>query len=97
MVAIDGCQVACAKKILEHAEIPRKASVAVSGLEIENNLNINLKREAPGKVKVAVKEACNRLKGIESRSLPEGAPHLTFHGGPITILRLVFPPRAVDR
>jgi uncharacterized metal-binding protein len=62
MVAIDGCPVACARKILEHAEIPLKAYVAVSELGIEKNMDTNLKREEVEKVKVAVKEACNRLK-----------------------------------
>ncbi len=62
MVAIDGCPVACAKKILEHAEIPLKAYVAVSDLGIEKNGDTNLKREEIENVKGAVKEACNRLK-----------------------------------
>ena len=62
MVAIDGCPVACARKILEHAEIPLKAYVAVSDLGIEKNMDTNLKREEVEKVKGAVKEACNSAK-----------------------------------
>lgn len=63
MVAIDGCPVACAKKILEHAEIPMKAYVAISDLGIEKNTDTDLKREELEKVKASVKEACNRLRG----------------------------------
>jgi len=76
MVAIDGCQVACAKKILEHAEISGGAYVAVSDLGIEKNHDTNLKREEVEKVKVAVKEACNRHKAdwSEYGCGPEGCP-----------------------
>ena len=63
MVAIDGCPVACAKKILEHAEIPMKAYVAISDLGIEKNTDTNLKREELEKVKASVKDACSRLRG----------------------------------
>jgi uncharacterized metal-binding protein len=62
MVAIDGCQVACARKILEHAEVPLKAYVVISELGIEKNADTNLKREEVENVKDAVKEAC---KGLE--------------------------------
>jgi uncharacterized metal-binding protein len=62
MVAIDGCQVACAKKILEHAEIPLRAYVVISDLGIEKTMDTNLKREEVEKVKVAVKEAGDLLK-----------------------------------
>lgn len=62
MVAIDGCQVACARRILEHAEIPLKAHVAISDLGIEKSMDTNLKREEVDRVKAAVKEACNTLQ-----------------------------------
>ena len=61
MVAIDGCPVACAKKILEHAQIPLRAYVAVSYLGIQKNMDTNLKREELDKVKAMTREACNRL------------------------------------
>ena len=61
MVVIDGCPVACAKKILEHAEIPVRAYVAVSDLGIEKNMDTNLQREEVEKVKLAVKEACKKV------------------------------------
>ena len=35
MVAIDGCPVACARTILEHAEVPIGAYVAITDLGIE--------------------------------------------------------------
>ncbi len=62
MVVIDGCPVACAKKILEHAEIPLQAYVPVSDLGIEKNKDTNLKREEVEQVKAAVKQACTRLQ-----------------------------------
>jgi uncharacterized metal-binding protein len=62
MVAIDGCPVGCAKKILEHAEIPLKAYIAITDLGIEKNKDTNLKREETEMVKAAVREACNRAK-----------------------------------
>jgi uncharacterized metal-binding protein len=67
MVVIDGCPVACAKKILEHAEIPLKAYVGVSDLGIDKNKDFNLKPEEVEQVKATVKQACNRLQadGVE--------------------------------
>jgi uncharacterized metal-binding protein len=37
VVAIDGCQVACAKLALEHASIPVTQSIVVTELGIEKN------------------------------------------------------------
>jgi uncharacterized metal-binding protein len=62
LVAIDGCPVACAKKILEHADVPLKAYVAITDLGIEKNPDTNLKREEVEKVKNAVKETCNQTQ-----------------------------------
>lgn len=59
MVAIDGCPVACAKKVLEHAEIPLRGYLAVSDLGIEKNMDTNLKPDEVEKVKSAVKDACS--------------------------------------
>ncbi len=61
MVAIDGCQVGCAKAILEHAQVPLKAYVVLTDLGIEKNKNFQLERETLEKVKAAVKEACKDL------------------------------------
>ncbi len=62
MVAIDGCPVACAKKVLEHAEIPLKAYVTVSDLGMEKNMDTNLQREDVEKVKSAIRDVCNQLQ-----------------------------------
>jgi uncharacterized metal-binding protein len=61
MVVIDGCPVACAKKILEHAEIPVRAYVAVSEMGIEKNMDTNLQREEVERVKEAAKAACKSV------------------------------------
>ena len=58
MVAIDGCSVACAKAILEHAEVPIKKYLVLTDLGIEKNKDFNLKAEDIQKVKAAVKSAC---------------------------------------
>ncbi|MFC1834718.1 putative zinc-binding protein [Thermodesulfobacteriota bacterium] len=59
MVAIDGCPVGCAKKILEHAEVPLGAYLTISDLGIEKNMDTNLSQEEVEKVKSAVKQACS--------------------------------------
>ncbi len=61
MVAIDGCNVGCAKAILEHIQAPLKAYVVLTDLGIEKNKNFQLERETIEKVKAAVKEACKDL------------------------------------
>jgi len=42
IIAIDGCSVACAKKTLEHADIPIAKYVVVTELGIEKNKNFDL-------------------------------------------------------
>lgn len=56
MVAIDGCSVACAKSILEHAEVPLKQYLVLTDLGIEKNKDFNLTKEDIEKVKAAVKK-----------------------------------------
>ena len=58
MVAIDGCEMGCAKAILEHAEIPTKNYLVLTELSIEKNKDFNLKTEDIQKVKTAVKSVC---------------------------------------
>jgi uncharacterized metal-binding protein len=60
MVAIDGCPVGCARKILEHANVPIQAYLTISDLGIEKNTDTNLKRGEVEKVKAAVKEASSQ-------------------------------------
>lgn len=58
MVAIDGCEVGCAKAILDHAEIPTKNYLLLTDLGIEKNKDFNLKTEDIQKVKSAIRSAC---------------------------------------
>ncbi|MDH3574831.1 MAG: putative zinc-binding protein [Desulfobacteraceae bacterium] len=58
MVAIDGCELGCAKAILEHAEIPAKNYLVLTDLGIEKNKDFNLKAEDIQKVKAAIRSAC---------------------------------------
>ena len=58
MVAIDGCEVGCAKAILDHAEIPTKNYLVLTDLGIEKNKDFNLKAEDIRKVKSAIKSFC---------------------------------------
>jgi len=57
-VAIDGCEVGCAKAILEHTEISTKNYMVLTDLGIEKNKDFNLKTEDIQKVKAAVQSAC---------------------------------------
>ncbi|MFP4036757.1 MAG: putative zinc-binding protein [Desulfobacteraceae bacterium] len=75
MVAVDGCEIGCAKAILEHAEVPLKHYVVVTGLGIEKNKDFQLEREAIDKVKEAVKDAC-RISGSFEQATATGT------GGP---------------
>lgn len=59
MIAIDGCETGCAKATLEHAEVPMKAYLAVTGLGIEKNKNFTLKKDEVQKVKDAIRKACS--------------------------------------
>ena len=58
MVAVDGCEIRCAKAILEHADVPLKGYLVVTGLGMEKNKEFRLEREDIERVKDAVKRAC---------------------------------------
>jgi len=58
MVAIDGCDIGCAKAILTHADVPMKGYLVLTDLGIEKNKDFNLKREDIDKTKEAVKKSC---------------------------------------
>lgn len=58
MVAIDGCEIGCAKAILDHAEIPAKNYLVLTELGIKKNKDFDLKSEDIQKVKAAVKSLC---------------------------------------
>jgi len=71
MVAIDGCDIGCAKAILTHADVPMKGYLVLTDLGIEKNKNFNLKREDIDKAKEAVKKSC---KGAPSAQPGQGSP-----------------------
>lgn len=58
MVAVDGCDIGCAKAILEHAEVPVKRYIVLTGIGIEKNKEFKLKRGEIDKAKEAIKKAC---------------------------------------
>ena len=45
MVAIDGCQVGCARAILKQAQVPLKNYIVLTDLGIEKNKNYDLQQE----------------------------------------------------
>ncbi|WP_246804895.1 putative zinc-binding protein [Desulfosarcina cetonica] len=55
MVAIDGCQIGCAKAILERAQVPLKNYVVLTDQGIEKSKNLALERTDIDRVKAAVK------------------------------------------
>ena len=57
MVAIDGCQVGCAKAILEQAGVPLEHYVVLTDEGIEKNKNFNLEQADIALAKTAVKKA----------------------------------------
>ena len=55
VVVIDGCPVGCAKRVVEHAEIPISKYLVVTKLGIEKNHILEIKKEEIKKVKLAVR------------------------------------------
>ncbi len=62
-MVIDGCEVACAKGILEQAEVPVRGYLVLTELGIEKNKNLKLNREEVEKVKQAVKDLAGSSAG----------------------------------
>jgi uncharacterized metal-binding protein len=60
MIAIDGCDVGCAKAILERAEVPLKDYIVLTTLGIEKNKDFDLKHLDVQKVKNEIRRSCNR-------------------------------------
>ena len=56
LVVIDGCEVGCAKGVLEHAEVPLRGYMVITDLGIDKNKDLNLKRDEVGRVKEAVRQ-----------------------------------------
>lgn len=56
MVVIDGCEVGCAKAILNHMEIPMKKYMVITDeMGIEKNKTFDLKQEEIDRVMAAIK------------------------------------------
>ena len=71
MVAVDGCDIGCAKAILEHAEVPLQGYLVITDLGIEKNKDFDLTRSDIQEVKDAVREAAgNRKPRIEQGPNP---------------------------
>lgn len=56
LVVIDGCEVACAKGVLEQAEVPVRGYLVVTELGIEKKKDLNLIRAEVNQVKKAVRD-----------------------------------------
>jgi uncharacterized metal-binding protein len=59
MIAIDGCDMSCAKAILERAEVPLKDYIVLTTLGIEKNKDFDLKHFDVQKVKDEIRRTCN--------------------------------------
>jgi uncharacterized metal-binding protein len=70
MVAIDGCQVGCAKAILKQAEVPLKLYIILTDEGIEKNKNFNLERSEIDKVKEAVKRLVREKEITSVEKIP---------------------------
>lgn len=56
LVVIDGCEVGCARGVLEQAEVPLRGYLVITDdLDIDKNKDMNLKREEIDRVKEAVR------------------------------------------
>lgn len=58
MMAIDGCEVGCAKATLERAEVPLKDYIVLTDLGIQKNKDFDLKRLEVQRVKDEIKKVC---------------------------------------
>jgi uncharacterized metal-binding protein len=65
MVAIDGCQVGCAKAVLEMAGVPLQHYLVVTETGIEKNKNFNLERAEIDQVKLSVQRVVYENKRSE--------------------------------
>ena len=65
MVAIDGCQVGCAKVILENAQVPMKHYLVITDEGIEKNKNFNLQRADVDRVKETIKRVVSQSSSAD--------------------------------
>jgi uncharacterized metal-binding protein len=68
LVVIDGCEVGCAKGVLEQAEVPLRGYLVITDLDIGKNKDMNLKRAEIDQVK----EAVRRLPSEPVAAAPSG-------------------------
>ncbi|MFH0959385.1 MAG: putative zinc-binding protein [Pseudomonadota bacterium] len=68
LVAIDGCPVGCAMRLLEHAEVPVSNYLVVENLGIEKTADNLFAADDVEKVKAAVKGAgnCNSIMDVDA-------------------------------
>ena len=57
MLVLDGCPIACAKKIIEHVEAPVKNHFILTELGVEKTMRSDLDLEALNRVKEVIKSA----------------------------------------
>ena len=61
LVVIDGCEVGCARGVLEQAQVPLRGYLVITDdLDIDKNKDMNLKREEIDRVKEAVRQLQSR-------------------------------------
>ena len=70
LVVIDGCEVGCAKGVLEQAEVPLRGYLVITDLGIDKNKDMNLKRDEIDRVK----EAVRRLQADAGEQAQPGGP-----------------------
>ena len=70
LVVIDGCEVGCAKGVLEQAAVPLRGYLVVTALGIDKNKDLNLKQEEIDRVK----EAVRRLQAKADEPAHSGGP-----------------------
>ena len=57
ILVLDGCPIACARKIIEHVEAPVKNHFILTELGVEKKMSPDLDRETLDRVKEAIKSA----------------------------------------
>ena len=60
MMAIDGCEVGCAKAVLDQAQIPLSNYLVITEEGLEKNKNLSLDRADIDRVKTAVEQVIDR-------------------------------------
>ena len=59
MIAIDGCEIGCAKATLERAKVPLKDYIVLTELGMQKNKDFDLKHLEVQKIKEEIKKAWN--------------------------------------